>query len=118
MPTYRPPFLGIVALLLFSGDVFAAERLVLGQGNISCSSWLGGRQADSPSADSRTAWILGFMSAFSQYGSQPQGADVSEGKSTEQLMGWIDNYCRQHQGDDLQTASTAFIDDFGQRTRR
>jgi hypothetical protein len=33
-------------------------------------------------------------------------------------MGWIDNYCRQHQGDDLHTASEAFIDDFRQRTRR
>jgi hypothetical protein len=67
---------------------------------------------------SRTAWILGFISAFNQYGLQSQGADVSEGKNTDELMGWIDNYCRQHQGDDLHTASEAFIDDFRQRNRR
>jgi hypothetical protein len=83
----------------------AAERPVLGQGNISCSLWLEGRQIDSPSSASRTAWILGFISAFNQYGLQSQGADVSEGKNTDELMGWIDNYCRQHQGDDLHTAS-------------
>jgi hypothetical protein len=91
---------------------------VLGQGNISCSLWLEGRQTDSPGSASRTAWILGFISAFNQYGLQSQGADVSEGKNTDELMGWIDNYCRQHQGDDLHTASEAFIDDFRQRNRR
>jgi hypothetical protein len=66
----------------------------------------------------RTGWILGFMSAFNQYGLQSEGADVSEGKNTDELMGWVDNYCSQHQGDDLHTASEAFIDDFRQRTRR
>jgi hypothetical protein len=43
---------------------------------------------------------------------------VSEGKNTDELMGWIDNHCRQHQGDDLHTASEAFIDDFRQRNHR
>ena len=80
---------------------------MLGQGNISCSLWLEGRQTDSPSSASRTGWILGFMSAFNQYGLQSQGTDVSEGKNTDELMGWVDNYCRQHQGDDLHTASEA-----------
>jgi hypothetical protein len=51
----------------------------------SCSSlrslWLEGRQIDSPSSASRTAWILGFISAFNQYGLQSQGADVSEEKT-------------------------------------
>jgi hypothetical protein len=76
------------------------------------------RRSRMGSLRSRTAWILGFISAFNQYGLQSQGADVSEGKNTDELMGWIDNYCRQHQGDDLHTASEAFIDDFRQRNRR
>jgi hypothetical protein len=84
--------------------VIAAERPVLGQGNISCSLWLEGRQTDSLSAASRTAWVLGFMSAFNQYGLTSERADVSEGKSSEELMAWIDNYCRQHQGDHLHMA--------------
>jgi hypothetical protein len=118
MQSYRLPFLAVIALWLLPIQAIGAERPVLGQGNISCSLWLEGRQTDSPSSASRTAWILGFISAFSQYGLQSQGADVSEGKNTDELMGWIDNYCRQHQGDDLHTASEAFIDDFRQRTRR
>jgi hypothetical protein len=118
MQSYRLPFLAVIALWLLPIQAIAAERPVLGQGNISCSLWLEGRQTDSPSSASRTAWILGFISAFNQYGLQSQGADVSEGKNTDELMGWIDNYCRQHQGDDLHTASEAFIDDFRQRNRR
>ncbi|MGA7022820.1 MAG: hypothetical protein WB036_08510, partial [Pseudolabrys sp.] len=90
-------------------------RPVLGQGNISCSLWLEGRQTDSPSAASRTGWVLGFMSAFNQFGTTSERTDVSEGKSSEELMAWIDNYCRQHQGDHLHMALQAFIDDFRQR---
>ena len=110
MQSYRLPFLAVIALWLLPIQAIGAERPVLGQGNISCSLWREGRQTDSPSSASRTAWILGFISAFNQYGLQSQGADVSEGKNTDELMGWIDNYCRQHQGDDLHTASEAFID--------
>jgi hypothetical protein len=32
----------------------------------------------------RTAWILGYITAFNQYGSKPQG-DVSGGKDTEMI---------------------------------
>lgn len=106
------------ALLLLSVQAIAQQRAVLGQGNISCRSWLEGRQTDSPSAASRTGWVLGFMSAFNQYGLKSQEGDVSEGKSTEDLTAWIDNYCRQHQDEDLHTASAAFVDDFQRRIQR
>jgi hypothetical protein len=49
------------------------------------------------------------MTAFNQYGSKSKADDVSEGKSTEELMAWVDNYCRQHQGENLHRASAAFI---------
>jgi hypothetical protein len=118
MESYRLPFCAVIALWLLTVQVIAAERPVLGQGMISCSLWLEGRQTDSPSAASRTAWALGFMSAFNQYGLTSERADVSEGKSSEELMAWIDNYCRQHQGDHLHMALQAFIDDFRQRIQR
>ena len=62
---YRLPSCAVFALCLLTVQVIAADqRPVLGQGNISCSLWLEGRQTDSPSAAGRTAWVLGFMSAF------------------------------------------------------
>ena len=118
MESYRLPLGAVIALWLLTVQVIGAERPVLGQGMISCSLWLEGRQTDSPSAASRTAWALGFMSAFNQYGLTSERADVSEGKSSEELMAWIDNYCRQHQGDHLHMALQAFIDNFRQRIQR
>ena len=108
-------FSAAIALCVLPVPVLAEQRPVLGQGNISCSVWLEGRQTDSPDAASRTAWLLGFMSAFNQYAWE--GIDVSEGKGTEELMSWMDNYCRQHQSDHLHMASQAFIDDFRRRIR-
>lgn len=115
MTTYRFFFFTAIALWLLSDQATADEYPVLGQGNISCSSWLEGRQTDNASATSRTAWVLGFMTAFNQYGLKSQ-VDVSEGKRTEDLMAWMDNYCRQRQDDNLHRASAAFIDEFRQRT--
>ena len=115
MKSYQLGCSAAIALWLLPLHVMAEQRPVLGQGNISCSVWLEGRQADSPGAANRTGWVLGFISAFNQYAWE--GIDVSEGKGTEELMSWIDNYCRQHQSDHLHMASQAFIDDFRRRTR-
>ncbi len=116
MKSCRLFFCAAIALWLLPLQVIAEQRPVLGQGNISCRLWIEGRQTDDPNAASRTGWVLGFMSAFNQYAWQ--GGDVSEGKNTEELMSWIDNYCRKHQDDHLHMASQAFIDDFRQKTRR
>lgn len=118
MESSRLPFCAVIALWLLTVQVIADQRPVLGQGNISCSLWLEGRQTDSPSAASRTGWVLGFMSAFNQFGTTSERTDVSEGKSSEELMAWIDSYCRQHQGDHLHMALQSFIDDFRKRIQQ
>jgi hypothetical protein len=68
--------------LLWS-EVIAAEA-VLGQGNISCRSWIEAREVGGPFAATRTAWVLGFITAFNQCSSKQR--DVSGGKPTELLM--------------------------------
>lgn len=97
---------------LLSCQVVAAEA-VLGQGNISCSSWIESRGDDNPLAASRTAWVLGFVTAFNQYGSKPEG-DVSGGKDTEVLMVRIDDHCKRHPLDNLYKASAALVDELRQ----
>lgn len=92
-----------------STQVSAAEA-VLGQGNISCDSWIESRGDDNPLAATRTAWVLGFVTAFNQYGSKPAG-DVSGGKDTEVLMVRIDDHCRRHPRDNLYNASDALVDE-------
>jgi hypothetical protein len=95
-----------------SGQVTAAEA-VLGQGNISCSSWIESRGDDNPLAATRTAWVLGFVTAFNHYRSKAEG-DVSGGKDTEVLMARIDDHCKRHPLDNLYNASAALVDELRQ----
>jgi hypothetical protein len=95
-----------------SSQVIAAEG-VLGQGNISCGSWIESRGDDNSLAATRTAWVLGFITAFNQYRSKPDGG-VSGGEDTEVLMARIDDYCKRHPLDNLYNASAALIDELRQ----
>jgi hypothetical protein len=103
-------FSAAIVFGFLSSQVATAAEAVLGQGNISCDSWLESRRADNPPAASRTAWVLGFVTAFNQYGSKPEG-DVSGGKATEELMVRIDDHCRLHPLDNLYNASAALVDE-------
>ena len=106
-----------VALLFLTTQIAAQEQAVLGQGNVSCVSWLNDRKDDDAQASSKIAWVLGYVTAFNQYGSKPEG-DVSGGKGTEEIMAWIDNYCGQHPSDNLYRASAALVDEFRQKLGR
>ena len=100
-------------LFVLTARIAAEGQAVLGQGNVSCSSWLENHTSD----DARAAWILGYITAFNQYGTKPE-SDVSEGTTTEKMMVWIDNYCRNHPADNLYRASAAFVDEFRQKPGR
>jgi hypothetical protein len=95
-----------------SSQVTAAEA-VLGQGNVSCSSWIESRGDNDPLAATRTAWVLGFVTAFNHYKSKLE-EDVSGGKDTEVLMVRIDEHCKRHPLDNLYKASDALVDELRQ----
>jgi hypothetical protein len=83
---------------------------VLGQGNVTCSAWSAVRRADPTAAEARTAWVLGFLTAYSQFAEDAK-VDVSEGKSTNSLVGWVDEYCAKHPYETLQQAATSLVGD-------
>jgi hypothetical protein len=105
------------SLLFPAGQIAAQERGVLGQGNVSCGSWLVARRSDEPQASNRIAWVLGYVTAFNQYGSKPEG-DVSGGMSTGEIMAWLDRYCGQNPSENLYRASAALVDEFRQKLGR
>ena len=117
MKCHRTALLAASLLFFQTVQMAAQEQAVLGQGNVSCGIWLENRRGDDVQVATRTAWVLGYITAFNQYGSKPEG-DVSGGKDTEELMAWIDNYCRQNPADNLYRASSALVDQFRQRTGR
>jgi hypothetical protein len=97
-------------LFVLSARISAQGLGVLGQGNVSCSSWL----ENHTSNDARAAWILGYITAFNQYGSS-KPSDLTQGTTTEEMMVFIHNYCRNHPTDNLYEASAALVDQFRQK---
>jgi|SRR6188474_3111302 hypothetical protein len=89
--------------------VVAAEEAVLGQGNVSCKTWSSDR--DSSEASGRVAWVLGFITAFHQYGPRPE-RDVSSGSSTQQITELVDHHCSQDPADNVYRATLAVIDEY------
>ena len=85
----------LVMLLALTVQVAAQDLPVLGQGNLSCTSWTERRAGDAVDAATMIAWALGYMTAYNQYGAEPKG-DVSGGQHTEELAKWIDDYCRKN----------------------
>jgi hypothetical protein len=97
-----------VMLLALTVQVAAQDLPVLGQGNLSCTSWTERRAGD---AATMIAWALGYMTAYNQYGAEPKG-DVSGGQHTEELAKWIDDYCRKNPTDSFYGATAALIRKF------
>ena len=110
------PLFVVGSLLVLTTDIAAQEHAVLGQGNVSCGSWLNDRKGEDATSR-RIAWVLGYVTAFNQYESKPAG-DVSGGKGTEEIMVWIDNYCDQHPSDNLYRASASLVDEFRHKLGR
>ena len=97
-------------LFVLTARIDAQGLGVLGQGNVSCSSWL----ENHTSNDARTAWILGFVTAFNQYSSS-KPSDVSQGTTAEEMVLFITKYCGNHPTDNLYQASAALVDQFRQK---
>ena len=106
-----------VFILAATDQSAAQQRAVLGHGNVSCQTWSADRRLGKGDSVTRVAWILGYITAFNEYGSTPQG-DVSAGSSTQKITTAIDDYCNQHPTDTIHRASAALIAEFRQTKAR
>jgi hypothetical protein len=96
-------------------QVAAQDLPVLGQGNLSCGSWKERRAGDAIDAATMTARVLGYMTAYNQYGASPK-VDVSEGQPTEEFAKWIDEYCDKNPTASLYSACASLIAKFQKTT--
>ncbi|MDX8499878.1 hypothetical protein RFM99_15775 [Mesorhizobium sp. VK4C] len=76
----------IAATLLSSHDAFAWK--VLGQGNLSCGSWV---KSAGPERYIYETWLLGFISG-TQYGSKTYSFNVD----VDAIDVYMTNYCTAH----------------------
>jgi len=82
---------------------------ILGHGNVSCASWLEGRKRGDVEVAARTAWVLGYITAFNQYAYKR--GDVTVAKETEDIAARIDGYCIQHPAANVYRSAAALVNE-------
>lgn len=109
----------ISALLCSPVYALGATVQVLGHGAKSCGSWLQSRNTQSYNEAAQTSWVMGFVTAFNNYGEpQPPSGNISGGTDADGLLSWIDAYCQANPLDTVFRASAALIRELQRRSVR
>jgi hypothetical protein len=87
----------------------AAEYTTLAYGGITCAAWMDVRSAKPNEAAVYEAWILGFLSAYNAF--VFKGPNVAAGSDFDALRGMVDDHCKEHPQDDLDSTAQALIKD-------
>jgi hypothetical protein len=85
----------------------AAEYTTLAYGGITCENWASVRASKPSDAAVYEAWILGFLSAYNAF--VFKGPNVAAGTDFDALRGMVDDFCKEHPKDDLDSAAQALI---------
>jgi hypothetical protein len=101
-------------LYLSITSVQARDFRIKGAGAESCGTWVA-EIGTNPGARENHQWVLGYVTAFNRFGLGTD-ADVSKGADPPGLIAWIDNYCRTHPLDTVETGAARLIDELQQRT--
>lgn len=81
---------------------------VFGPGFGSCSEWSAAHQGYSAITSGQDAWLLGYLSAYSYWGTS-RTDDVFGKTNNNALIGWVSGYCAAHPQDQIATAARALI---------
>jgi hypothetical protein len=101
--------MGIALVVTILGTPsFAKHFVVLGSGNTGCSSWTRERNLAAGNWGGMGGWIDGYLSAVNEF--VWPSANISEGKSTDQLFSFVDKFCRMHPQNTVVDAAVALRD--------
>jgi hypothetical protein len=64
-------------------------EVALGQGTMSCATWLDGTARANPDSD-QVSWTLGYISAVASSGASLKSVTESY------VRGWMEGYCEKH----------------------
>ncbi len=98
---------GAARLALFAAPAPAAEYTTLAYGGIKCEAWANVRSGKPNEAAVYEAWILGFVSAYNAF--VFKGPNVAAGSDFDALRGMVDDFCKAHPKDDLDSAAQWLI---------
>ena len=108
----RIAMLAVVILAAATGQAAAQAsegRLTFGQGARSCGSFTRAQQGLA------MQWVAGYLSGSNQDPAEPEAL---RGTDFDGMMGWIDNYCREHPLATIGEAAIALLAELRSKARR
>jgi hypothetical protein len=108
-------FMALVCAALFSHGTpslaaAAHPPAVFGPGAGSCGTWTAGHQSYTALTAGLDAWLLGYLSGYSWWGTK--GSDAVFGNTENgAFIGWVSNYCGAHPATTVVQAANALIQD-------
>ena len=85
----------------------AQQYTTLAYGGIKCADWTSVRSSKPAEAAVYEAWILGFISAYNAF--VYKGPNVAAGTDFDGLRNMVDDHCKAHPQDDLDSSAQALI---------
>jgi hypothetical protein len=61
------------------------------------------------------AWVLGFLTAVSQYNVTGSPKNIVHGLTGSGVDHWVDNYCAAHPLDNIDEAASALVGELSRR---
>jgi hypothetical protein len=99
----------VLAAVLMTGSAEAQPQTfaIMGLGTASCGSWTAARR--SGQALGYEQWTVGFAAGTASALGPSKGFDPLRGLDANAVWAWIDNYCRVHPLETVETAAFQFV---------
>lgn len=95
-------------IALYQPPAAAREFTVLGQGNLSCGTWVAEHTKNSMSSAAQDSWLVGYVTAVNKY-ALTNAPDVSAGTDLPGMSAWMTNYCRANPLDTVSKATGRLV---------
>jgi hypothetical protein len=82
---------------------------VRGEGSALCAAWTQEHNSNSTRKPVQESWLLGYVNAVSGILELPGVDDVSSAFHNEDLVAWVDDYCRSHPNEEVIRAADALM---------
>lgn len=104
----------IIGVYAFVNSVFAFQpnktATIYGAGMASCGKYVEARQSNrSGEIYQFSAWIDGFLTAFTMYNPDAHPDYINSKKDDEALLLWLDNYCKEKPLDNFHLAVQSLV---------
>jgi hypothetical protein len=104
----------IIGFYVFVNSVFAYQpnkiATVYGAGTVSCGKYVEVRQSNkSGELYQFSAWIDGFLTAFTIYNPKADCDYINSKKDDAALLLWLDNYCKENPLDNFHLAIQSLV---------